>query len=71
MVSTPDAVVSKFPIEEVSLQPSFLGLAMAGVVYDQCQMFVLLYDSQIYILAETTFQLGEAEEEARRLAGYL
>ena len=71
VVSTPDAVVSKFPIEKVSLPPSFLGPAMAGVVYDQCQMFVLLYDSQIYILAETTYQLGEAGEEVRRLARYL
>ena len=31
---------------------SFQELSMAGEVCDQCQMSVLLYDSQIYILAE-------------------
>ena len=64
-------MVSKFPVEEVSPQLSFLGPSMAGVVCDQCQMFVLLYDSQICILAEITFQLAKAGQEVRRLAGYL
>ena len=70
-ITAAPVVVSKFPVEEFSPPLSFLGPSMAGVVCDQCQMFVLLYDSQIYILAETTYQLGEAGEEVRRLARYL
>ena len=52
-------VVSASRKEKFVFAPtSFQELSMAGEVYDQCQMSVLLCGSQIYILAETiSFQL--------------
>ena len=63
VVFAPDAVVSRFPAEEVFLPLSSLEPSMAGVVYDQCQMADLLCDSQIYILVEITFELAQVVEE--------
>ena len=63
VVFAPDVVVSGFPIEEVFLPLSSLEPSMAGVVCDQCQMAVLLCDSQICILVEITFELAQVVKE--------